>query len=326
MTFFEMLTTRLGDTFLFSYLLSPVYVAATVALVWFVWWKRGIGGSFLAYLFPKNVYLHRSTWMDIKLAAFNVCMMVAGFFSMIAFTPWVTIEAHVALVQFTGHSADGTSTVRMIFAGLLIFVTQDFCQYWTHYLNHKYRFLWPFHAVHHSAEVMTPITFMRAHPVYYIVQLMIHSVIVGIVQALVLFAVIGQITTEVVYVSVIAWNVYVFFGAHLRHSHVWISYGRFWEHILISPAQHQIHHSTNPEHFDKNYGEIFAIWDWLFGTLYVPEKIEDVTFGLGDQDGVLIPQKYPTLRTALLGPFQEVLEDVAHGTSYDPNRAQNTQS
>jgi sterol desaturase/sphingolipid hydroxylase (fatty acid hydroxylase superfamily) len=69
-------------------------------------------------------------------------------------------------------------------------------------------------------------------------------------------------------------------GANLRHSHVWLSYGRALEHVAISPAQHQIHHSADRRHFDRNFGSALAIWDWLFGTLYVTRERERLTFGL----------------------------------------------
>src|SRR2546426_736232 len=75
---------------------------------------------------------------------------------------------------------------------------------------------------------------------------------------------------------------FLFAGAHLRHSHVWLSYGPVLSRIFISPAQHQIHHSVDPRHVDRNFGGIFAIWDALFGTLYVPRTRETLTVGLAD--------------------------------------------
>jgi sterol desaturase/sphingolipid hydroxylase (fatty acid hydroxylase superfamily) len=70
------------------------------------------------------------------------------------------------------------------------------------------------------------------------------------------------------------------FGYNLRHTHIWLPYPRWLSHILVSPAQHQIHHSDQPRHFDKNIGFIFAFWDWAAGTLYVPKHKEDFAFGL----------------------------------------------
>lgn len=58
--------------------------------------------------------------------------------------------------------------------------------------------------------------------------------------------------------------------ANFHHSHIWVSFGPWLEHLIISPAQHQIHHSTRPEHFNKNYGQTLALWDWVFGTLTDP--------------------------------------------------------
>jgi hypothetical protein len=84
-----------------------------------------------------------------------------------------------------------------------------------------------------------------------------------------------------------------------------LSYGRILEHVLISPSQHQVHHSVDPKHLDKNFGEIFAIWDWIFGTLYIPTSNEELVFGIVDKNGRLIEQPHPTLRAALFQPFKE---------------------
>ena len=71
---------------------------------------------------------------------------------------------------------------------------------------------------------------------------------------------------------------------HLRHSHIWLSWGDRIEGWLISPAQHQLHHSVEPRHFDRNLGSALAIWDRWFGTLV---KASSVTrppdVGLGNE-------------------------------------------
>src|SRR5260370_139515 len=68
---------------------------------------------------------------------------------------------------------------------------------------------------------------------------------------------------------------------HLRHSHMWIAFTGLAGRLFQSPAHHQIHHSDQPRHFNKNLGFALAVWDWLFGTLYVPEQYEKITFGVG---------------------------------------------
>ena len=88
-----------------------------------------------------------------------------------------------------------------------------------------------------------------------------------------------------------------FVGASLRHSHIWFSFGRL-NLLLVSPAMHQVHHSKAEEHWDRNYGEVFSIWDWMFGSLYLPQQREDLNFGLsGEHD------PHPTVYRAMTEPF-----------------------
>jgi sterol desaturase/sphingolipid hydroxylase (fatty acid hydroxylase superfamily) len=89
-------------------------------------------------------------------------------------------------------------------------------------------------------------------------------------------------------------SVYTFLGWHvfffafnlvdnLRHSPVWLSYGPTWGRWLVSPAHHQLHHSCEARHFGCNRGFELAIWDRLYGTLYVPgPQPEKFKMGLGD--------------------------------------------
>jgi sterol desaturase/sphingolipid hydroxylase (fatty acid hydroxylase superfamily) len=85
---------------------------------------------------------------------------------------------------------------------------------------------------------------------------------------------------------------------HLQHSHLWISFRGLTGRIFISPAHHQVHHSTDPRHFNRNFGSCLALWDWMFGTLYVPaQKREKLTFGVtGHADA-------HTLKGELVAPF-----------------------
>ena len=52
------------------------------------------------------------------------------------------------------------------------------------------------------------------------------------------------------------------------------------ERFFISPAQHQIHHSNEARHHDKNFGSALALWDLIGGTLYIPKRREVLSFGL----------------------------------------------
>ena len=281
-TFENMKEHVLGWQFVFS----PIYLLSSALIAFVIWRLRGNRSGFLAYLLPRDVYKHPSTLVDLKILLFNLVFLSTGVFSVFFIAPLVASEVLSTLNGFVHEPvSEETTLLRGILVAALLFLTQDFCRFLNHFLHHKNKILWPFHAVHHSAEVLSPITFMRAHPVYYALQRFLISVIVGFIQGLVLFIFVRQIDLWVIFAGTIAFQMYILLGAHLRHSHIHVSYGRIIEHILISPAQHQVHHSSDPKHFDKNFGEIFAIWDWMFGTLYIADGDEKLVFGIADKMG-----------------------------------------
>ena len=89
-------------------------------------------------------------------------------------------------------------------------------------------------------------------------------------------------------------------GPHLQHSHLPISYGPLLNRVLMSPMVHQTHHSIDPRHRDKNFGVKFALWDWLFGTLCVPDRHERLQVGLVGMN----KDEFTTVGQLYLGPFR----------------------
>jgi sterol desaturase/sphingolipid hydroxylase (fatty acid hydroxylase superfamily) len=90
-------------------------------------------------------------------------------------------------------------------------------------------------------------------------------------------------------------------GHVLHHSHVWVYYGPIVGRVIVSPAQHQIHHSCLPRHLDKNFAEHWSLWDTLFGTLYLPQGRETLKLGLaGYQE-----QPHPGVLAANITPVVE---------------------
>jgi sterol desaturase/sphingolipid hydroxylase (fatty acid hydroxylase superfamily) len=251
--------------------LAVFYLCITMLIVAVLWIVRGRPKTFVEYLLPKEVYLHKSNIVDIKIFLFNSLLSAVGLFAAVTMTPVMTTTVLNALISVTGAS---TAPVDLTFAKLalatvIMIMTLDFCKYWAHRLHHEASILWPFHALHHSAEIMTPLTANRNHPMFLVLRALIYTVVVGSVQALMLFLLMGKI--EILAIGTVNAGYFMFnaLGSNLRHSHVWLSYGPVFEHVFVSPAQHHIHHSIDPKHYNKNYGEVFAIWDLVFGTLYV---------------------------------------------------------
>ena len=89
-------------------------------------------------------------------------------------------------------------------------------------------------------------------------------------------------------------------GANLRHSHSWIPYPRWVEGLIISPAQHQLHHAITSDEQRSNYGSILAVWDRLFGSLLVSGAGRPEKFGLEPHDRIHDPRR---LLSVLLDPF-----------------------
>ncbi len=254
-------------------------------------------------LFSRQILFHPSSLVDLKIVFAN--RLFTPFLDL-AGRAAVVLTAHLVAVSLTG-GADTASAApgcgALIAISISVLVANDFTTYWVHRLHHEHPMLWPFHKVHHSAEVMTPLTFARKHPVYDLVRGLSNAAVVGPVQGVV-FALFG-VSDVVTILGVNAfYAVFHWTGSNLRHSHAWISYGPFWNRIFISPAQHQIHHSCAVRHHDRNYGEVFAVWDWMFGTLYVPQGVEDLEFGVADANGVRIANPHPTLKEAWLEPFR----------------------
>lgn len=182
---------------------------------------------------------------------------------------------------------------------LVLFVINDFTRYWLHRLMHSVPLLWRFHRVHHSAEVLNPLTFYRVHPAENILFGLRYALTTGFVTAVFIYffgAGIGLM--EFMGVNVLVF-LFLIIGSNLRHSHIPLSYGKHIEKWVISPYQHQLHHSKQYTH--TNFGSYLAVWDRLFGTLVSKEKEkiknEKLTFGLSNETVT------HSLTGALLNPF-----------------------
>jgi len=153
--------------------------------------------------------------------------------------------------------------------------------YWfNHWLSHKVRLLGEFHKVHHNAEVLTPLTNFRVHPVCTWVFTNILAVSAAVANGFGNYM-FGETAYQLSDTNII---LVLFIHAYVQHSHMWIAFRGVLGRIFVSPAHHQVHHSANPKHFNKNFGSCLALWDWMFGTLYAPEKTrEPLTFGFPGQ-------------------------------------------
>ena len=255
-----------------------------IAYVWLVAVRRSALKTAHAQIFNHKVFFSKSARIDYKLFFINraFSLLVSPLLiTQIAIATFIFYALHRQNIVHSGQFSYANKTFVVALFSLSMFIADDFTKYFLHRWMHRWPVLWAFHKVHHSAETMTPITVYRVHPAEGILYGLRSAVAQGIVISTFIFA-FGNIVDLYTIVGV---NILVFFfhmaGSNLRHSHISIGYWKFLEHIFISPAQHQLHHSVANEHHDKNFGAALAIWDWLFGSLHLSEAEKDITYGLG---------------------------------------------
>jgi len=269
---------------------TSLAVALTISALYFVHqrWKRGRRvrlKTIVRALFPKRIIRHASNQADIGYLFFNVFLFSILFGWAVLSYQFISngiIALLVAVVGPVAPSALPVFVTRAVIT-LMLFLAYELGYWFNHWLSHKVPVLWEFHKVHHTAEVLTPFTNFRVHPVYTWVFVNILAFFAAVANGLGNYM-FGDTTfqyalndTNIILVLFI--HAYV----HLQHSHMWISFRGALGRIFVSPAHHQVHHSSNPKHFNKNFGSCLALWDWMFGTLYIPQKErEPLTFGFAD--------------------------------------------
>jgi sterol desaturase/sphingolipid hydroxylase (fatty acid hydroxylase superfamily) len=220
---------------------------------------------------------------------------------------YLSMEVEGLLISKFGYSSINLSkTETLIYYTIAFFVLNDLLSYIVHYLFHKIPLLWEFHKIHHSATVMSPITQYRLHPVELLVNNCKYIILFGLLSGCFEYFSAGVVSKYTfLEVNVLSF-LFLFFGSNLRHSHVRLTYLNFIEFIFISPFQHQIHHSDNPKHFNKNMGSKLALWDWLFGTLKRSRSVGKIRFGLGGVENYY----YDSFLKNLLQPFKNIYRTI----------------
>ena len=145
---------------------------------------------------------------------------------------------------------------------LACIVAIDFFYYWYHRASHEIRFFWAAHVPHHSSEEYNLTTALRQSWTAPFTRLLFYwpLPVLGIHPAMSLTA--GAFLT-----------IYGFW-THTRQ----IGRLGLLEEVLVTPSHHRVHHGSNPEYLDRNYGNLLIGWDKLFGT-FEPERAA-VRFGL----------------------------------------------
>ena len=201
----------------------------------------------------------------------------------------LSFSIHIFLYQF--RLIDLASLIPVWLMWVLAFVLIDLFFYIYHRLSHKVRFLWAIHMSHHSSEEMNFAVSLRQAwfaplskiPFFLILPLL------GLDPTIVVIA--GVIST--------LWGV-------VGHTQIVDKLGPL-EIIFNTPSHHRVHHGANKEYIDKNYGNLFIIWDKMFGT-FEPEHAT-VKYGLVNNVDTFNP-----IKITFMG-WRAILKDVRNAQS-----------
>ena len=229
----------------------------------------------------KNYYQTQDTLCTIGLLAGNI---------IVAFSiKGLILALHFYLYQYKIFELSGMLPLWLFW--ILTFVVIDLVFYIYHRMSHRIRFLWAIHLSHHSSEEMNfAVSFRQAWfgPISKIPFFMVLPLL-GFDPTIIAAA--GVIST--------LWGI-------VGHTQIVGRLG-FVEWIFNTPSHHRVHHGSNKQYIDKNYGNLLIIWDRMFGT-FEPEK-EKVKFGLVNNVNTFNPTKITFMA------WSSMIEDISNKRS-----------
>ena len=246
----------------------------------FFYWLIGISLAvyLLELLFPwrKNQpRIREDFWLDTFYMFFNVFI-----FSLVGYAALSNVVAE-AFNDFLKNVFGVRNLVAINIATwpgwaqmLLLFLLRDFIHWNVHRLLHRSPWLWKFHQVHHSVQQMGYAAHLRYH--------FMENVVYRTIEYLPL-AMIGFGIQDFIIVYLFALTI-----GHLNHANIYLPLGPL-KYIFNSPQMHIWHHSKElPKgSYGVNYGISLSIWDYLFGTVWMPHDGRDIELGFPDVE------KYP---------------------------------
>jgi len=248
-----------------------------------------IGGIFLFWVlegvFPLFEFRYRKVQHALKnfvLTGFFV-LIGLGFAGILLWSSNYVTENNFGVLQWI-------SMPLWLQAVVGVMLLDFFGAYLIHWIEHKVRFLWKFHLVHHTDTTVDVTTGLRHHPgeaVFRMVFTILGVIVVG-----------APIWIVFLYQSISA------LFAHLTHANIQMpkKIDRTLSYVFITPLMHKVHHHYTQPLTDTNYGNIFAVWDRLFGTFAEVEDIKDLTYGI---DTHMDPEENDRLGNLLKIPFQK---------------------
>ena len=211
----------------------------------------------LALQYKKNKWRHASVNLTFTLIHL---IIHTGFGVLIVLLSDACKSAGIGLVNWFNAS--------VLVTIIILFLVLDFFGGWlVHIVEHKIKFLWRFHIIHHSDNNVDVTTGLRHHP--------IESVLRGI------FFLMGVLVSGSPVYAVMIYQTFLVLSTQFTHANInlpkWIDGPLSF--LFVSPNMHKVHHHWQQPYTDSNYGAVLSIWDRLFGT-YEHLEPSQIKYGL----------------------------------------------
>ncbi len=256
------------------------------------------GGILLFWILEGVIPLSRAAYQRYRHAGINLVFTLTTLLVNLAFAFLIVQTAFWVDANAWGlvHVIDVPLWARVV-GGLLLL---DLVGAWlVHFVEHKTRWMWRFHLIHHTDMHVDVTTALRHHPG--------ESVLRACFTVLAVFVAGTSIGTVMLYQSLSA------LFSQFNHANIRLprAVERTLSWVIVTPDMHKVHHHWQQPQTDSNYGNIFAIWDRLFGT-YDTTPVESIRFGI---DTHMDSDEHDRLGNLFAIPFQPYREPGDSGVS-----------
>lgn len=232
----------------------------------------------LELLFPwrkSQKIFRKDFWLDWMYMYFNFFIFQIGLYGIYTILENGFNKIGISSTSFSLFEKDALPTWLFI---LIFFIINDFVQWFTHVLLHRYPFLWKFHKVHHSVKEMGFAAHLRYH--------WMENILYKPLKTLAVMILVGAEPNQAFFI-----HFFTVIIGHLNHANIKITWGVF-KYVLNNPVMHLYHHAyVLPEgRYGMNYGISLSLWDYIFKTDYVPEDSGTIEIGFEGDDK--FPQKF----------------------------------
>lgn len=248
-----------------------------------------IGGIFVFWVMEGVIPLFSFYYKKVRHAGINLfftaCTAVIGF-GLAGVLYWVS--TYVSANEFGLLYLVEMPLWLQVAAGVLFLDLIG--AYFAHWTEHKVKWMWKFHLVHHSDTTVDVTTGLRHHPGETVIRISYTIAAVFVTGAPIGIVMLYQ-------------SLSVLF-AHLTHANINMPkrVDRALSYVFITPNMHKVHHHYTQPLTDTNYGNIFAVWDRLFGTFAEVKDTKELKYGI---DTHMNPEENDRLGNLLKIPFQE---------------------